>query len=61
MADGAVASINSTCSKTQVHGGTLTDQEAMDVAEYLTHQPRAVFSGKAKDWLQGDKPKDARS
>ena len=41
-------------------GGTLTDQEALDVAEYFTHQPRPVFSGKAKDWPKGDKPKDAR-
>lgn len=42
-------------------GGTLTDQEAIDVAEFFTHQPRPVYSGKAKDWPKGDKPKDARS
>ena len=41
-------------------GGTLTDQQAIDVSEYFTHQPRPVFKGKAKDWPQGNKPKDAR-
>jgi thiosulfate dehydrogenase len=41
-------------------GGTLTDQEAFDVAAYFTQQPRADFAGKEKDWPQGDKPKDAR-
>ena len=42
-------------------GGLLTDQQAIDVSEYFTHQPRPVFKGKAKDWPQGNKPKDARS
>ncbi len=42
-------------------GGTLSEQEALDVADYFTHQPRPVFPGKAKDWPKGDKPKDARS
>ncbi len=42
-------------------GGTMGEQEALDVAEYFTHQPRPVFPGKAKDWPKGDKPKDARS
>ena len=42
-------------------GGTLTDQEALDVAEYFTHLPRPVYKFKAKDWPKGDKPKDARS
>ena len=42
-------------------GGTLTDQEAVDVAEYFTHQPRPVYPGKLRDWPKGDKPKDARS
>jgi thiosulfate dehydrogenase len=40
--------------------GTLTDQEAVDVAEFFTHQPRPVYPGKAKDWPIGDRPKDAR-
>ena len=42
-------------------GGTLSDQEALDVAEYFTHLPRPVYKFKAKDWPKGDKPKDARS
>ena len=40
--------------------GTLTDQEAFDVAAYFTRQPRPDFAGKDNDWPQGDKPKDAR-
>lgn len=40
---------------------TLTDQEAIDVAEFFTHQSRPNFSPKAKDWPKGDKPKDART
>lgn len=40
--------------------GTLTDQEAVDVAEYFTHQPRPDFAAKHKDWPSGKKPKDAR-
>ena len=42
-------------------GGTLSDQEAVDVAEYFTHQSRPVFAGKSNDWPKGDKPKDARN
>lgn len=41
-------------------GGSLTEQEAVDVSEYFTHQPRPDFAGKANDWPKGDKPKDAR-
>ena len=41
-------------------GGTLTDQEAMDVAAYFTVQPRPDFARKHLDWPKGDKPKDAR-
>ena len=41
-------------------GGTLTDQESIDVAEYFTHQPRPVFAAKSRDWPKGDRPKDAR-
>jgi thiosulfate dehydrogenase len=41
-------------------GGTLSDQDVMDVAEYFTHQPRPVYAGKANDWPKGGKPKDAR-
>lgn len=40
--------------------GGLTDQEAVDVAQYFTHMPRPDFADKRKDWPNGDKPKDAR-
>lgn len=40
--------------------GGLTDQEALDVAEYFSHQPRPDFPDKVKDWPNGGKPKDAR-
>ena len=40
-------------------GGTLTDQEAYDIAAYFTAQPRPVFSASAKDWPKGDRPADA--
>ncbi|WP_242538469.1 c-type cytochrome [Trinickia acidisoli] len=39
---------------------TLSDQEALDVAAYVTHQPRPDFPGKSNDWPQGGKPADAR-
>ncbi len=42
-------------------GGTLTDQQAIDVAEFFTHQPRPVYAGKELDWSKGGKPKDARN
>lgn len=42
------------------HGGVLSDQDAIDVAEYFTHQPRPDFAGKVNDWPNGKKPKDAR-
>jgi thiosulfate dehydrogenase len=41
--------------------GTLSDQEAVDVAEFFTHQGRPVFARKSNDWPKGDKPKDARN
>lgn len=41
-------------------GGTLTDQEAYDVASYFTAQARPDFTGKEKDWPKGGKPPDAR-
>jgi thiosulfate dehydrogenase len=40
--------------------GTLTDQEAYDVAAYFTEQPRPDFPRKDEDWPKGDKPPDAR-
>lgn len=39
---------------------TLSDQEAVDIAEYFTHLDRPVFANKAKDWPKGGAPKDAR-
>ncbi len=41
-------------------GGALTEQEAVDVAEYFSHQPRPDFPAKVNDWPNGGKPKDAR-
>lgn len=40
--------------------GGMSDQEAVDVAEYFSHQPRPDFAGKVKDWPNGKKPSDAR-
>lgn len=41
-------------------GGTLSDQDALDVAEYFSHMPRPDFAAKTKDWPNGQKPPDAR-
>jgi cytochrome c len=41
-------------------GGALSDQDAVDKAEYFTHQPRPDFAAKVRDWPNGGKPKDAR-
>ena len=40
--------------------GGLSDQEALDVAEYFSHQPRPDFPEKVKDWPKDKKPVDAR-
>lgn len=40
--------------------GTLSDQEALDVAQFFAHQPRPDFAGKAKDFPNDKKPKDYR-
>jgi thiosulfate dehydrogenase len=40
--------------------GGLSDQEAVDVAEYFSHQPRPDFAEKVNDWPKGKKPVDAR-
>jgi thiosulfate dehydrogenase len=37
---------------------TLTDQQALDVAGYITAQRRPDFPGKASDWPNGDAPPD---
>lgn len=41
-------------------GNGLSDQEAVDVAEYFSHMPRPDFAPKLKDWPNGKKPADAR-
>lgn len=38
--------------------GTLTDQQATDLAAYVTSQPRPDFAGKEKDWPEGGAPSD---
>ena len=38
--------------------GTLTDQEAFDVAAYINSRPRPDFPGKELDWPKGDPPPD---
>lgn len=40
--------------------GGLSDQEAVDVAEYFSHLPRPDFPEKVKDWPKDKKPADAR-
>ena len=40
--------------------GGLSDQQAVDVAEYFSHQPRPDFPGKVSDWPKDKKPADAR-
>jgi thiosulfate dehydrogenase len=39
--------------------GTLTDQQAFDVAAYITSMPRPDSPGKADDWPNGGAPADA--
>ncbi len=43
-----------------VGAGGLSDQDAVDVAQYFTHMPRPDFPDKIYDWPHGGKPKDAR-
>lgn len=38
--------------------GSLSDQEAFDVARYVVLQPRPDFPGKELDWPNGDPPPD---
>ena len=38
--------------------GSLTDQEAYDVASYVLSRPRPDFPGKELDWPKGDPPPD---
>jgi len=41
-------------------GGTLSDQDAYDVAAWFTALPRPDFARKSNDWPKGGKPDDAR-
>ena len=41
-------------------GGTLSAQDAIDVAAYFTRQPRPDYPGRANDWPKGGRPVDAR-
>lgn len=42
------------------NAGSLTDQEAYDVAAYFTTQPRPAFPASKNDWPKGGRPTDAR-
>jgi thiosulfate dehydrogenase len=42
-------------------GGTLSDQDAVDVAEFVAHQPRPAYPAGKNDYAKGAKPKDARN
>jgi thiosulfate dehydrogenase len=42
-------------------GGSLSDQEAVDVAEFMTHQPRPAFAAAKGDYGKATKPVDARN
>jgi thiosulfate dehydrogenase len=42
-------------------GGSLSDQEAVDVAEFVTHNPRPPYAPAKNDYASGSKPKDARN
>ncbi len=41
-------------------GGSLSDEDAWDVAAFFTSQPRPDFAAKGGDWPRGGKPADAR-
>ena len=40
--------------------GGLSDQDAVDVAAYFSHEPRPDFAAKVKDWPKDPKPFDSR-
>jgi thiosulfate dehydrogenase len=42
-------------------GNTLSEQDAVDVAEFMTHQTRPAFAAAKDDYAKGNKPKDARN
>jgi thiosulfate dehydrogenase len=42
------------------NAGTLSDQEAYDIAAYFTAKPRPDFAARRNDWPSGGAPADAR-
>ena len=42
------------------NAGSLSDQEAYDIAAYFTSKPRPEFSARKNDWPRGGAPADAR-
>lgn len=42
-------------------GNSLSDQDAIDVAQFMTHQPRPAYAAAKNDYAKGNKPKDARN
>lgn len=42
-------------------GSTLSEQDSVDVADFMTHQPRPAFDAAKNDYPSGNKPKDARN
>ena len=42
-------------------GGSLPGQDAVDVADFVAHQPRPAYAAGKRDYAKGDKPKDARN
>jgi len=42
------------------NAGSLSDQDAYDIAAYFTAQPRPAFAALRKDWSKGGRPADAR-
>jgi thiosulfate dehydrogenase len=39
--------------------GTLTEQQAFDIATYINTRPRPGFAAKSRDWPNGGKPAGA--
>jgi thiosulfate dehydrogenase len=42
------------------NAGTLSDQDAYDIAAYFTSKPRPEFAARKNDWPGGGAPADAR-
>lgn len=42
-------------------GGTLSEQDAVDVAQFVAHRPRSPYPAAKNDWPHGGRPKDARN